>query len=338
MTQTKTQHIVFFVFDGCQLLDYSGVAAVFEMANACSAKQLYTTNVVCTSSNKVKASNSLVFEATPFAKFIASYKLPTIDMLMLVGGNEYALTKAINDKATQDVVNSLCDMSVRKCSVCSGAFFLAMAGQLNGKIATTHWSGTQKLKELFPLVKVQDHVLYTIDGNTLTSAGVTTGIDLALELVSQDHGTSLSAKVAKRLVVSIHRPGNSSQIDSQLLQQNDKAQQFRSLCLWLNQRLSENISVEKMAEYMCMSPRNFSRKFSEVMEIAPHQYFVKLKMQHAKIMLSRGYNTAQICEATGYINKHSLNRSFKLYYGVSMFQFMSYSQEHTGSAQDNTHI
>jgi len=94
-----------------------------------------------------------------------------------------------------------------------------------------------------------------MDEDTFTSAGVSTGIDLGLELISREHGTELSSSVAKRLVVSTHRPGNSSQIHQQILQQQ---------------------------------PRNFSRCFSTVIGASPQQYFTTLKIEHAKLLIARG--------------------------------------------------
>jgi len=247
---THTQHIVFFLYDGCQLLDYSGIAAVFEMANKNKGDEIYRTSLVCKSGEKITTSNGAVLEATDYTSFMTSSLAKKIDMFIVIGGEEEQLVNAVNDPKIQSIVTSLCERATLKCSICSGTFFLAITGQLNHKKATTHWAGIEKLRTKFPLIDVQDHVLYTMDEDTFTSAGVSTGIDLGLELISREHGTELSSSVAKRLVVSTHRPGNSSQIHQQILQQQDKHQQFYELCLWLKQQIECEVSVEKMAEFV----------------------------------------------------------------------------------------
>src|SRR5262249_29715543 len=73
-------------------------------------------------------------------------------------------------------------------SVCTGAFILAAAGLLAGKRVATHWSRCARLAEHFPELTVDAESLYVVDGKVWTSAGVTTGIDMALALVEADLG------------------------------------------------------------------------------------------------------------------------------------------------------
>ena len=93
----------------------------------------------------------------------------------------------------------------RTCSVCTGAFLLASAGLLDGRVVTTHWRSADRLRQLYPALRVEDDRLYVDSGKYWTSAGVSAGIDLALALIERDHGPELSQQVARRLVVFMAR-------------------------------------------------------------------------------------------------------------------------------------
>src|SRR3569833_3145981 len=95
----------------------------------------------------------------------------------------------------------------RNASICTGAFVLAAAGLLDGRRATTHWRSADDLQNRFPEVEVDPCVLYTDDGNVLTSAGVASGIDLVLHMIRRDHGAAVANEVARGTVVSPHREG-----------------------------------------------------------------------------------------------------------------------------------
>lgn len=311
------QNIVFFLYDGFQLLDYSGVAAVFEMANRYSDETLYEVNAIALSNNMVSASNGLNVQVNDTAQTLAA----NIDLAIVIGGESVSLRKAISNNSQLSLVKSLCGRAKRICSICSGTFFLAAIGELKGRRATTHWLALDELAKRYPAINVCDHVLYTMDEHVYTSAGVATGIDLALEIVSRDHGIALSNKVAKRLVVNMHRPASTPQTSSLLHEQLDQGGRFNALCTWLANNLDKDIQVQDMANYVAMSPRNFSRQFIQTKGLSPHQFFIQLKLAHAKLMLNRGYRIDQICKATGYKSELGLNNAFEKSEGMSLFQY-----------------
>jgi transcriptional regulator GlxA family with amidase domain len=103
------------------------------------------------------------------------------------------------------------DAGARMVSLCTGAFALAEAGLLDGRRATAHWMHTARLAERYPKVQVDDSVLYVDDGDVLTSAGMTAGLDLCLHLVRRDLGAHVANQLARRMVVPAHRPGGQAQ-------------------------------------------------------------------------------------------------------------------------------
>src|SRR5262249_58733938 len=115
------------------------------------------------------------------------------------------------DKAGLAGLRDAAGRGTRIASVCVGAFALAAAGLLDGRTATTHWQHADDFRRRFPQVRLNPDVLYVDEGQVLTSAGITAGIDLCLYLVRQDYGEQVAAEVAQRMVVANHRTGGQLQ-------------------------------------------------------------------------------------------------------------------------------
>ena len=148
----------------------------------------------------------------------------------------------------------------RLASVCSGAFLLAEAGRLDGRSATTHWESTERFRRSYPRVRLEPDRIFTRDADTWTSAGISAGIDLALALIEDDHGPAIARRTAQQLVVHSRRPGGQSQF-SGLLDLGGQSGRFEALIAWVKANLDKSLTVEQLAEFAAMSPRNFARAF-----------------------------------------------------------------------------
>ena len=155
-------------------------------------------------------------------------------------------------------------------SVCAGAFVLAAAGILDGRQATTHWELASVLAERFPQVRVDGDRIFTQDRNIWTSAGVSSGIDLALAMVEEDHGHTLALEVARRMVLFMRRGAGQSQFSSNLAAQAADHQPVRELIAWMSEHLDADLSVPALARRVGMSDRNFSRVFTQQVGPRPH--------------------------------------------------------------------
>ena len=175
----------------------------------------------------------------------------------------------------------------RICSVCSGAFILAEAGLLDGKKATAHWSRNEALEQMYPLVNVQIARIFIKDGNIYTAAGITSGMDLALALIEEDLGQSFALHIARWLVLYLKRPGNQTQFSSYLDSKLIGNPTIRRVCEWILEHLREDITVEKMAEYAAMSPRNFARVFVRELRVTPAKFINKLRVEMPANILSK---------------------------------------------------
>ncbi|MGW4974999.1 DJ-1/PfpI family protein [Streptomyces mirabilis] len=130
-------------------------------------------------------------------------------------------------------------------SICSGAFALAATGLLDGRPATTHWQVSDQLQRRYPSIEVQPNRMFVDDGDILTSAGVTAGIDLCLHLIRIDHGAAASNARARSLVAPPQRPGGQAQYIDRLRSQ-PSSQELATVRDWMldtwQRRLPSTIS------------------------------------------------------------------------------------------------
>ncbi|WP_133492355.1 GlxA family transcriptional regulator [Alcanivorax sp. 24] len=173
-------------------------------------------------------------------------------------------------------------------SICNGAFILARAGLLAGRMVTTHWNDADALAELCPDAKVQPDRLYISDGNLYTSAGVTAGIDLALFLVARDQGQDVALNVAKRLVVYTQRSGGQSQFSPYLMPFIDSDSPVAQVQEYVLSNLTADLRVKALADMLGMSPRNFSRVFSRETRMSPAEFVEMVRVDAARRLLECG--------------------------------------------------
>ncbi len=150
----------------------------------------------------------------------------------------------------------------RVLSLCTGAFVLAAAGLLDGHTATTHWSECAELARRYPRVRVDPEVLYVDEGDLLTSAGSAASLDLCLHVVQRDYGTEVAARVARDLVVPLHRPGGQAQYIETPMPAFDDGDLFADTIGWLRAHLDESVTVSDLAVRSAVSPRTFARRFA----------------------------------------------------------------------------
>jgi len=176
----------------------------------------------------------------------------------------------------------------RVVSVCAGAFVLAEAGLLSGRRATTHWLRTDELARIFPEIQVETDPIYVHDGPFWTSAGASSGFDLALALVEEDHGSALAREVAQDLVLFLRRPGGQSQFSRFLEGQAASPGPIREVQMWALEHLDEDLGVERMADKAAMSPRNFTRVFVQQTGLTPARFVEQVRVEAARQRLEQG--------------------------------------------------
>ncbi|WP_030680233.1 GlxA family transcriptional regulator [Streptomyces rimosus] len=209
------------------------------------------------------------------------------------------------------------DAGARMVSLCTGAFALAEAGLLDGRRATAHWMHTAQLAERYPKVRVDDSVLYVDDGDVLTSAGLTAGLDLCLHLVRRDLGAHVANQLARRMVVPAHRPGGQAQfIDLSVPATDDQG--LAPVLAWARAHLDRPLTVEDLAERAALSPRTFYRRLQAATGTTPLQWLLDQRLARAQSLLeSTDLPVEKIGELSGLGTANNLRHHFLKRVGVS---------------------
>ncbi|MFJ2650151.1 GlxA family transcriptional regulator [Streptomyces sp. NPDC087420] len=220
----------------------------------------------------------------------------------------------------------------RLVSVCTGALLLAEAGLLDGRRATTHWVATDLLSRKYPAVDVDPDPIFVRDGRVSTSAGVTSGIDLALALVEEDLGRDAALTVARHLVVFLRRPGNQAQFSARLAAQTAQRGPLRDVQAWIGEHPGGDLSVESLAERARLSPRHFARAFRAETGTTPGRYVDRVRLEHARMLLEDSADgVEEISRASGYGTPEAMRRAFVKSLGTSPAEYRRRFQPHPAS-------
>jgi transcriptional regulator GlxA family with amidase domain len=272
------RRVVAAVYPDFQLLAATGPLEVFPMATRLLANRGpagYVTELVSRRGGPVRSSSGVVVETGPLVRVRGP-----IDTLLVVGG--LGLGDALGDSTLVRWTGGAARRARRTVSVCTGAFLLAEAGLLDGRRVTTHWSACESLGRRYPAVEVDPEPIFVHHGDLATSAGVTAGMDLALALVEDDHGSALALEVARWLVLFLKRPGGQAQFSAHLTNQTATRPALAELQVWLADHVSEDLSVAAMARRVAMSVRSFARAFRAEVGETPGSYVEGLRVEAAR--------------------------------------------------------
>ena len=198
---------------------------------------------------------------------------------------------------------------VRLCSICTGAFLLAAAGLLDGKICTTHWKYTRKLQSRYPRLKVQENVLFTEKDGLFTSAGIASGVDMALHIVEKEMGAYFTNKVAREIVVYIRRDGGQAQESIFLSYRNHLHAGIHTVQDWLVENLDRKATLPQLAEMAHMSTRNFTRIFRKETGVTIGEYLTMLRKEKiAELLKKPDLSRPQVAQQVGLKSARQVNR------------------------------
>lgn len=271
------RRVVFVAFDGLQSLDLTGPLEVFAAADRFSEAAGYSTEIVSAGGAAVRASSGLTIQPERSLRGVRG----AIDTLVIPGGTG-------SRSGNEQLVSSLPGLAARSrrvISVCTGAFLLARAGLLEGRAVTTHWAWCDRLAESFPTLDVQADRIFVRDGDIWTSAGVTSGIDLALALVEEDFGRATALEVARWLVMFSKRPGGQAQFSSSLGLQRAGGGALRDVQDWVLANLGSSLTVEALADRAGMSVRSFARAFRREVGLTPAAFVEAARIDSARLAL-----------------------------------------------------
>ena len=302
------RQIVLVGFEGVQLLDLAGPADVFDAASrvvAPDGRRGYDLTIATAGGGTVRASSGMKIE--PDAD-LGALDGDEVDTLLVAGGRGRTVLEE------SDLVEALPRVAAgagRVGSVCGGAFLLAAAGLLDGRRVTTHWAGCDDLARRYPALTVEPDRIYVRDGDVITSAGVTAGIDLALALVEEDHGVEVARTVARWLVVFLQRPGGQSQFSQRLTAPVPGDSPIRPLVDGIVADPAGDHRVPTLAARASLSERQLSRLFAKQVRTTPARFVERVRVEAARDQLEAGRASVDaVAAGCGFGSAETMRRAF----------------------------
>jgi transcriptional regulator GlxA family with amidase domain len=301
--------VVIVAFDGVQPLDAVGPFEVFAGASRVAATagrpSPYRLTLASSDGRPVRSESGLTVGCDP---------LPgpetEIDTLVIPGGEGGRAAR--EDGRLMEWIGAVAPRSRRVATVCTGAFIAAQAGLLDGRRVTTHWASADRLASEYPEVEVDPDPIYLRDGRFWTSAGVTAGIDLAMALVDDDLGSEVAQTVARWLVMFLHRPGGQTQFASPVWVPRAERPGVRAVQTMIEEDPGADHRVPVLARSAAMSPRHFTRVFTEEVGETPGRFVERVRTEQARRELEATDDTLDlIASRCGFGTSETLRRTFK---------------------------
>lgn len=300
--------IIFLVLPKVHILDLAGPVQVFQEAIECG---LDVSLEYCAGSSSIATSGDLPFGSL---KHFSGVQVHRGDYLLVAGADlRYLLSKELtSQRDLKTWVKEAYEAGATVGSICTGAFFLAAAGLLNGRKCTTHWKRADELLKHYPLVHLKRDVLFTEDERIITSAGVTAGIDMALYIVSKLTDERFAYKVARELVVYMRRHAHDPQQSVFMQYRNHINSGIHKVQDYVQDNLEKGTALPQLSEVACMSTRNLTRTFKRETGITINEYLGLVRKERLKELIkSTDYTRKQMARYCGLKSERQVIRLLK---------------------------
>jgi transcriptional regulator GlxA family with amidase domain len=315
--------ILLLAFPNGQLLDIAGPLQMFAGANDELSSQMYRIEIAAPQAGPFTTSSGVRLVSDMAFAQITNKRLACTHTLITVGGEPGMRQELARGSATAIVARSIGRVP-RIASVCSGTFFLAAAGALDGRRATTHWSEIDALKRFRPAVLVEGDAIHVEDRGIWTSAGVTAGMDLALAMIEADLGRKVALAIARRHVVFRIRPGGQSQFSAELAAQSGGNAKVQKLAEMVTAHPRADWRTDVMAAEVRVSQRSLSRLFRTGLNISPADFVERVRIDIARCrLLDTDEHVETIAIACGFGSLRRMDRAFARTIAASPTEFRS---------------
>jgi len=267
--------VVALCLDGLVAFDLTAPAQAFGLAARPGGEPLYEFSTCSVGGDEVRTTSG--FGVNPQAGLGALRRAETIVVPGYAGLLEPPPAEALA------ALRAAGRRGARVLSVCTGAFALAHAGLLDGRRAATHWGWAGELARRFPTVAVDPDALYIDEGEVLTSAGLSAGIDLSLHVIRKDCGAAAGERVARHMVAAPHREGGQAQFAKR--EPAPAPGSLEPTRRWAAERLGEPLDVAAMSRHAGVSPRTFARRFRAETGTTPLQWLLTRRVLEARRLL-----------------------------------------------------
>ena len=322
------RRVIFILAPGVHLLDLAGPVQAFDSANGCGCR--YRLHFIGSSP---QVPSAVGIALTGFGPIVPANLLNQNDLVIVPGVRWKDRTRReVLSESSRDYLRIAHRAGSAIGSVCSGAFGLGEAGLLDGRRCTTHWSCVGELQRRYPSAEVIDDVLFVQDRGVTTSAGIASGIDLALSFIEQDYGPQMTARAARDLVVYFRRTGEHHQLNVYLDYRAHLHSGVHRVQDWLNEHPAEPAPLARLASLAAMSASTLSRAFKANTRLTPLQYQQKVRLEMAaSLMRDHRLTLEVIAERCGFADVRHFRRLWTATFG----QAPSHSRRATANGHDS---
>jgi transcriptional regulator GlxA family with amidase domain len=293
--------VAFLLAPGLHLLDVAGPAQAFS--SAADLGERYELGYLA------EAEDVPTAQGLPLRACTAWPRLTNEDLVLVPGWRQPARPfRATFAAATLERLRRHHDDGGMVASVCSGAFALGAAGLLDGRRCTTHHDLQDELAAAYPRAAVVRDVLYIVDGRVVTSAGIASGIDLALHLLARRHGPAFAARVAREMVVYARRNGDDHQESAMLRHRAHISEAVHRVQDVIDARFAERLPLAELAVAGGVSERTLTRLFSSMVGLTPLRYQQLLRVERAEHLIGLGATAEAAARAVGFEDGRMLRR------------------------------
>jgi transcriptional regulator GlxA family with amidase domain len=269
------RNVVFLVMPEVVMLDLAGPLQVFQEA---AKRGTGVTIRVCSTAPEVRTDQGLLLAGLAGLPAVSE-----VDLVIVPGTRSLAEQPVRGEPL--DWLSRARAAGATVCSVCSGAFLLADAGLLSGRQCTTHWSRVDDLQRRDPSARVLANRLFVEEEGVVTSAGITSGVDMALWLVERSEGPLAAAAIAREMVVYLRRDGAHEQRSVYLDYRTHMHPGVHVVQDWLIAHPAERTTLERLGRLAGMSARNLTRVFRQATGISVHEFVTKVRLELARTLL-----------------------------------------------------
>lgn len=247
---------------------------------------------------------------------------PPLDTI-IVGGGKGVRSRQIWEPLSEWLV-SRSGETRRMAALCTGIYVLAPTGLLDGRAVTSHWRAASDLRRRYPALRVDHKTRLLKDGRFYTSAGVTSGVDLALALIEEDYGQHVALAANQELMTYLVAGKAIPAKEAEPVPARQPIDRFGDLVAWIMRNLQQNLTVAIMARQACMCPAHFTRAFKSVFGDTPGEFVENLRLNEARRRLSsRGRTVRSVATSVGFRDANTFRRAFERRFGSGPASYLA---------------
>lgn len=292
--------------------DAIGPMEAFGLANYKSGQHVYELMTATIDGLPVRVAGSYV-QLTPTHRLA---DLPERIDTMLIAGGPRARHFAENGELV-GWLKAIAPRCARLGSVCNGTYLLCATGLTAGQTVATHWFDAADVARLYPETRVDADALFVNSGKIWSSAGMTSGTDLALAMIEADLGRKLALDVARHLVLYLKRPGGQTQFSMHLKAQFADVPAIERVQQWILDHVAEPLSIDELAEVARVSNRTLLRTFKDKTGTTVGDYIAEARLRHACGLLEHSDKGAkEIATLSGLGTQANMRKVFLRHLGI----------------------